>query len=169
MGRHHHVSVAVRKLLLLCDVCTHHSYPITVCWAGAQCPRASSAVFHGVVGGRWLRLALFHGVVGGRWLRLALLTAYCPGCVCEGQGSLLWLVWGVFGDRRGDSAISNIGQSGSVPLGAEPHDSGGVADGSHTSDQSCLVQPGDSWVRGRSGAVGMVICDVIPTPSCTLV
>ena len=62
------------------------------------------------------------------------------------------------------TAISNIGQSGSVPLGAEPPDPGGVADGGHTSDQSCLVQPGDSGVRGRGGAVAMVICDVIPMP-----
>ena len=53
----------------------------------------------------------------------------------------------MFGDRAGDCAISNIGESGSVPLGAESNDAGGVADGSHTMDQSCTVLPEDSWVR----------------------
>ena len=40
-----------------------------------------------------------------------------------------------------------VGESGSVSLGAESNDAVGVADGSHTSHQSCLVLPGDSGVR----------------------
>lgn len=54
----------------------------------------------------------------------------------------------VFEDRWAAFAISNIGEPGSVLLGAESHDAEGVADGSHTSQQSCMVLPGDSGVRG---------------------